>query len=169
MSGEIPRQICFDTQFALVLSYKSDFPRLFVIKGCNGYDAENTTFGYLDYYHNTGFVRSTNYPANYPNNQDCRWFIKVAPGYRILVTVSHADIASAAHVGSLGDSLQVDDGRSIISSHDQVLPWTFLSTGPLVRVRFESDSLDTGKGFYLRYKRGIVTFGVLSFVVISFA
>lgn len=121
--------------------------------GCNGIDAENTTYGYFDWYHNTGFVRSTNYPANYPNNQDCRWFIKVAPGYRIVVTVDHADIAYATHVGSLGDSLQVDDGRSFNSSHDRLPPWTFLSAGSLVRVRFESDSLDTGSGFYLRYER----------------
>ena len=153
----------------MVLSYKSDFPRLFVIKGCNGNDAENTTYGYFDWYHNTGFVRSTNYPGNYLNNQDCRWFIKVAPGYRINVVVDHADIAYATHAGSLGDSLHVDDGRSFASSRDRSVPWTFLSAGSLVRVRFESDSLDTASGFHLRYERGIVPFGILSFVVISCA
>lgn len=115
----------------------------------------NTTYGYFDWYHNSGFVRSTNYPENYPNNQDCRWFIKVAPGYRIHVTVDVADIAYATHVGNLGDSLQVDDGRSSTSSDDHSAPWTFLSAGPLVRVRFETDSQDTEKGFYLRYERGI--------------
>lgn len=166
MTGEIPRQLCFHAQFAVVLSDESDFPRVFVIKGCNGNDAENTTFGYFDWYHNTGFVQSTNYPSNYPNNQDCRWFIKVAPGYRIQVTVKHADIAYATHGGSLGDSLQVDDGRTFTSSHDHLPPWTFLSTGSLVRVRFESDSLHTESGFYLRYERGIENFGILSFVVI---
>ncbi|XP_020605209.1 uncharacterized protein LOC110044027 isoform X4 [Orbicella faveolata] len=121
--------------------------------GCNGNDAVNTTYGYFDWYHNTGFVQSTNYPANYLNNQDCRWFIKVAPGYRIHVTVDKADIAYATHVGSLGDSLHVDDGRSFRSSHDYLPPWTFLSAGSLVRVRFETDAHDTGKGFYLRYER----------------
>ena len=150
----------------LYLLNKSDFSRLFAIKGCNGNDAVNTTYGYLDWYRNTGFVRSTNYPANYLNNQDCRWFIKVAPGYRIRVTVEKADIAHATHVGSLGDSLQVDDGRSSTNSHEMSLPWTFLSAGNLVRVRFETDSQDTGKGFYLRYERGIEIFGVLSLVVI---
>ena len=85
------------------------------------------------------------------------------------MTVVHADIAYATHVGSLGDSLQVDDGRSFTSSRDELPPWTFLSAGSLVRVRFESDSLDTGRGFDLRYERGIVTFGILSFVVISCA
>ena len=83
------------------------------------------------------------------------------------MTVDKAEISHATHVGSLGDSLQVDDGRSFTSSRDQSPPWTFLSAGPLVRVRFETDSQDTGKGFYLRYERGIGVFGILSFVVIS--
>jgi len=83
------------------------------------------------------------------------------------VTVDKADIAYATHVGSLGDSLHVDDGRSFRSSHDYLPPWTFLSAGSLVRVRFETDAHDTGKGFYLRYERGI--FGILSFVLISCA
>ena len=83
------------------------------------------------------------------------------------MTVVHADIAYATHEGSLGDSLQVDDGRSLTGSHDQSPPWTFLSLGPLVRVRFETDSQDTGKGFYLTYERGNGVFGILSFVVIS--
>ena len=85
------------------------------------------------------------------------------------MTVDKADIAYATHVGNLGDSLQVDDGRSFTSSHDYSAPWTFLSAGPLVRVRFETDSLDTGKGFYLRYERGIGIFGILSFVLICCA
>lgn len=44
-----------------------------------------------------------------------------------------------------------------------------MSAGSLVRVRFETDSQDTGKGFHLRYERGIELFGILSFVVISCA
>ena len=115
----------------------------------------NTTFGYFDWFHNTGFVRSPNYPANYPNNQVCRWSIRVAPGYRIQVTVVQADIVHAAHGGELGDSLQVDDGISFKRSQDNSAPWTFLSAGHHVRVLFVTDSDDTGEGFYIRYERGI--------------
>lgn len=70
------------------------------------------------------------------------------------MTVDHADIAYASETGVLGDSLQVDDGRSFKRSRDESTPWTFLSSGPLVRVRFETDSHDTATGFYLRYERG---------------
>lgn len=71
------------------------------------------------------------------------------------MTVVEADIAYATHVGKVGDSLQVDDGRSLKRSHDNVAPWTFLSAGHHVRVLFVTDSADTAKGFYLRYERGI--------------
>lgn len=70
------------------------------------------------------------------------------------MTVVHANIFKASEAGLLGDSLQVDDGKSFKSSHDQSTPWTFLSSGPVVRVRFETDSQDTGEGFYLTYERG---------------
>lgn len=126
----------------------------------------NTTYGYFDWSHNSGFVQSPGYPANYPNEQICRWSIKVAPGYRIFLTVDEADVAHAARSGGLGDMLQVDDGISVKSSRHSSAPWTFLSIGRLVRVLFITDERNSGKGFRLRYERGIEFCELLPFVVI---
>lgn len=116
----------------------------------------NTTFGYLDWYQSSGFVRSPGYPLKYPDNLVCRWSVRVAPGFRILVTVMHADIAHATQSGGLGDTLQVDDGITRKTSHEQSVPWEFLSAGDLVRVIFIADAMNSGEGFYLQYERGII-------------
>ncbi|KAJ7383552.1 hypothetical protein OS493_027215, partial [Desmophyllum pertusum] len=133
----------------------SQLPLIQIIEGgCNGISHDvNTTYGYFDWSHNSGFVQSPGYPANYPNEQICRWSIKVAPGYRIFLTVDEADVAHAARSGGLGDMLQVDDGISVKSSHHSSAPWTFLSIGRRVRVLFITDERNSGKGFRLRYER----------------
>ena len=132
---------------------------IIIIVGCNGIPhAVNTTFGYLDGYHNTGFVRSPHHrDNNYPNNLVCRWSIRVAPGFLIKVTVQQADLSHAAQPGGLGDTLLVSDGVSYKTSHQNMVPWEFLSTKNLVRVVFTSDSANSGRGFYLQYERGIFT------------
>ena len=123
-------------------------------KGCSNAHAVNTTFGYLDWFHNSGFVRSPGYPSSYPSNLHCRWTIRVLYGYRIRVTVLKADIAGADN-GGLGDLLQVDDGKASKNSRDFPAPWDFLSSEHLVRVLFTSDGSYSGEGFYLEYERGI--------------
>ena len=115
----------------------------------------NKTFGYFDWYHNTGYVQSPGYPLNYDNNLVCRWSIRVAPGFRIIATVKQADIAHAAESGGLGDTLHVDDGITVKRSHEHSVPWDFLSNGSLVRVLFITDAMNSGKGFFLSYERGI--------------
>ena len=127
----------------------------YFLKGCNGISHRvNTTFGYLDKYHSSGFVQSPNYPSNYDNNLLCRWFIRVAPGYRIHLTVREEDVDHEAHAGGLGDELRVKDETSDKSSSDFSAPWSFLSKGSLVRLLFVTDSANTGKGFNLNYIRG---------------
>ncbi|XP_067052699.1 deleted in malignant brain tumors 1 protein-like isoform X2 [Acropora muricata] len=120
--------------------------------GCNGVShTVNSTFGYLDWYHNRGFVRSPDYPVNYPSNQFCRWSIRVAPGFLVKVIVSVADLSHAAQSGGLGDTLTVFDGNK--SSHVNTVPWEFLSVGHMVRVTFDTDAMNSGRGFYLEYER----------------
>ena len=127
----------------------------YFLKGCNGIlHPVNTTFGYLDKYHSSGFVQSPNYPSNYDNNLVCRWLIRVAPGYRIHLTVKKEDVDHEAHAGGLGDELRVEDETSDKSSSDFSAPWSFLSKGSLVRLLFVTDSANTGKGFNLTYIRG---------------
>lgn len=130
------------------------FTSFIFFEGCSNADALNTTFGYLDWFHNSGFVRSPGYPSSYPNNLHCRWTIQVLYGYRIHVTVWRADIAGADY-GGLGDWLQVDDGKTSKNSRDLSAPWDFLSSEHLVRVLFTSDGSNSGQGFYLQYERGI--------------
>ncbi|PFX16283.1 Neurotrypsin [Stylophora pistillata] len=122
--------------------------------GCNGIShSVNTTFGYLDKYHSSGFIHSPNYPSNYDNNLLCRWFIRVAPGYRIHLSVLKEDVNHEAHAGGLGDKLTIEDQESSENSRDSPAPWSFLSKGSFVRLVFVTDSANTGKGFYLRYTR----------------
>ncbi|XP_068722638.1 deleted in malignant brain tumors 1 protein-like [Montipora capricornis] len=137
----------------------SDLPKIQRAEGgCNGIPhAVNTTFGYLDWLHNTGFVRSPRHPYGYPNDLVCRWNIRVAPGFLIKVTVQQADLSHAAQSGGLGDTLLVSDGVSSETSYENKVPWEFLSTRNLVQVLFTSDSVNSGRGFYLRYERVTVT------------
>lgn len=100
-------------------------------------------------------MRSPNYPVNYTHNLLCRWSIRVAPGFLVRVIVSVADLSHAAQSGGLGDTLSVDDGISQKSSHANTVPWEFLSVGNMVRVIFSTDAMNSGKGFYLDYERGI--------------
>ena len=113
------------------------------------------TFNYSDRFHNTGYIHSPGYPSNYPNNLICRWSIRVAPGYRIHVTVTRANIVHSAQSGGLGDSLQVDDGKTHKISYKESVPWEFLSVKNLVRVLFITDAANSDEGFYLQYERGI--------------
>ena len=57
----------------------------------------------------------------------------------------------------------MDDGITVKSSHDLPAPWEFLSSGHLVRVRFDTDAFNSRKGFYLSYERGIYVVRKLSF------
>ena len=59
-------------------------------------------------------------------------------------------------LGDWGDTLQVDDGVTRKTSHEQSAPWEFLSAGDLVRVIFITDAVNSGNGFYLQYERGII-------------
>lgn len=71
----------------------------------------------------------------------------------VKVIVSVADLSHAAQSGGLGDTLTVFDGNK--SSHVNTVPWEFLSVGHMVRVTFDTDAMNSGRGFYLEYERGI--------------
>jgi len=43
-----------------------------------------------------GFIRSPNWPGEYPVNVDCEWTIGAEPGRHVLVVVSRVDLAAAA-------------------------------------------------------------------------
>ena len=69
--------------------------------------------------------------------------------------VKRADVVHSAQSGGLGDSLQVDDGKTHKISYKESVPWEFLSVENLVRVLFITDATTSGDGFYLQYERGI--------------
>ncbi|XP_031569217.1 uncharacterized protein LOC116303758 isoform X3 [Actinia tenebrosa] len=121
-----------------------------VIGGCNGVlDAVNTTFGYYDYYHDTGFIRSPGYPTQlYGNNLQCQWSVFVQQGYKIIMKVTDMDLHASSN-----DNLVIDDGHHTERSTGRSLPWSFQSTDRFLRVYFSTDSSGQAKGFMMKYER----------------
>lgn len=119
--------------------------------GCNGVlDSVNITFGYYDYYHNTGFIRSPGYPTQtYGNNLQCQWSLFVQQGHTITVKVTDMEF----HASST-DILVIDDGYHSERSTDHSLPWSFSSNDRFVRVFFSTDASGQAKGFMMKYERG---------------
>ncbi|XP_046549563.1 deleted in malignant brain tumors 1 protein-like isoform X2 [Haliotis rubra] len=96
------------------------------------------------------------YPGPYPNRQDCKWIIH-APAH----TTIEAQIRDSIVEGVLpcpNDYLEVYDGVMSSSSsagkycgHDDT---DYISSGPIITVRFHSDSSTRYKGFQMHLKAG---------------
>ena len=69
-----------------------------------------------------GFVRSPNWPAEYPADVDCAWTISAEPGRHVLVVVSRVELAA-------GDTWRTnDDERHCLTTDNSTLgDWLFIS------------------------------------------
>ncbi|XP_036402136.1 CUB and sushi domain-containing protein 1-like [Megalops cyprinoides] len=102
----------------------------------------------------SGIILSPNYPDEYGNNMNCVWLIIAEPGNRIHLIFSDFDVEPQF------DYLIVkDDGMSepttfgTFSGKD--VPSQIASNGHIMRLEFQSDHSNTGRGFNITY----TTFG----------
>ncbi|XP_049337518.1 CUB and sushi domain-containing protein 1 isoform X2 [Astyanax mexicanus] len=102
----------------------------------------------------SGIILSPNYPEEYGNNMNCVWLIIAEPGNRIHLIFSDFEVEPQF------DYLIVkDDGMpepttfGTFSGKD--VPSQIASNGNIMRLEFQSDHSNTGKGFNITY----TTFG----------
>lgn len=98
----------------------------------------------------SGIILSPNYPEEYGNNMNCVWLIIAEPGSRIHLIFSDFEVEPQF------DYLIVkDDGMSepttfgTFSGKD--VPSQIASNGHIMRLEFQSDHSNTGKGFNITY------------------
>ncbi|XP_039595033.1 CUB and sushi domain-containing protein 1-like [Polypterus senegalus] len=102
----------------------------------------------------SGIILSPNYPEEYGNNMNCVWLIIAEPGSRIHLIFSDFDVEPQF------DYLTVkDDGASEATTFGTFsgkdVPSQLASNGHIVRLEFQSDHSNTGRGFNITY----TTFG----------
>jgi len=97
-------------------------------------------------------VKSTNYPANYPDNEDKEYPITVDDGH--VVKLTFTDLQIEDHESCAYDWLQVVDGDGTIlldRTCGDNKPPQIISKTKTVKIKFFSDSSKTGKGFRAEY------------------
>ncbi|XP_043273312.1 cubilin-like [Venturia canescens] len=97
-----------------------------------------------------GLIHSTNYPFDYPNNQNCEWLIEVDKNHVVNFTFTDFDIEDTTNCTD--DYVKVFDGPTREDTElgtfcKNVLPEPIISTGNSILVVMRSDSLLTAKGF----------------------
>ena len=98
------------------------------------------------------YFNTTNYPDNYPNDQDCQWEINAPGGHFIVLTFK--DFL----VEDIFDYVEVLDliSSKVIAklSSKKGLNATYRSSGPGMLVKFHSDGSRSFKGFEASFKEG---------------
>lgn len=98
----------------------------------------------------SGVILSPNYPEEYGNNMNCVWLVIAEPGSRVHLLFNDFDVEPQF------DFLAVkDDGGSDVTvlgtfSGNEV-PSQLASSGHVVRLEFQSDHSNTGRGFNITY------------------
>ncbi|XP_072335393.1 cubilin-like [Scyliorhinus torazame] len=135
-------------------------------------DSQNTGPGFIAKYHesssdeifldpqcgntlddDSGFFSSPNYPANYPNNAKCTWYILVDYDGRVRLHI--VDFELEASPGCSNDYVKIHDGPStnspVLSTICTGSNHTFTSSSNAMTVYFKSDSQNTAHGFTANY------------------
>ncbi|XP_063063043.1 cubilin [Engraulis encrasicolus] len=102
-----------------------------------------------------GYIMSPNYPSNYPQNIDCIWVISVPNGEAVQLDFE-GDFNIEPHTDCRYDYLEVRDGSSSDSDLmarlcGSMRPSTQHSTGPVMYLRFRTDTSQTHVGFKAKY------------------
>ncbi|XP_028815099.1 cubilin [Denticeps clupeoides] len=101
-----------------------------------------------------GYIMSPNYPSPYPVKIDCVWVITVPNGEAVQLDFEDFDVEPSS--SCFYDYVEIRDGASPDSQPISKLcgsqrPSTQRATGPLMYVRFRSDSVVSHKGFKAKY------------------
>ena len=99
-----------------------------------------------------GFIKSDKYPCAYPDNQDCKWTIKVAYGMKLNISFQALDLISKGK--TCEDFVKLENIQDSINKIycGNTIPPPFISTGNEVTVVFKT-RLNTKQntGFSLKY------------------
>ena len=93
----------------------------------------------------SGTFTSPGYPADYPNYKVCQTTIIAPKGKRITLTFSTFELEKS--LSCVFDYVAIIEGERKRKYCGKVLPPEYKSKGNSIMVKFESDSLFTGKGF----------------------
>ncbi|KAI1888819.1 hypothetical protein AGOR_G00172680 [Albula goreensis] len=102
----------------------------------------------------SGQIASPLWPRTYPNNADYRWTITVAAGYFIRIRFLEIDIEDL--YDCYYDNLKVFDGPNVHSYQigmfcGLTLPPPVSSSGSVVTLEFQSDTIVGGRGFLVEW------------------
>ncbi|XP_058802311.1 cubilin [Phymastichus coffea] len=105
----------------------------------------------------SGVIHSTNYPKNYPHNENCEWLITVDRNHAINLTFVDLDLERSRNCTD--DYIEIHDGpilgSPILGKHCHAidaLPF-YVSSGNQMLVVMRTDALVTAKGFMALYNR----------------
>ena len=120
---------------------------LFSISDVSGCENDELTA----YDHSTQYIRSFNWPNDYPSDSNCRWIIRSYDAPYIRVEVMNLDLESCC------DFLRLYDGDTThyYSAPDKEFYSTdsyYFSEGSVVTIEFSSDSGVQHSGFQLKYE-----------------
>ncbi|KAK6644342.1 hypothetical protein RUM43_000609 [Polyplax serrata] len=125
-------------------SFRGSFRAEWVLNGCGG-----------TFIKPQGEFKSPNYPNIYPPNTECEYYITVDPSMSIVLTIQ--DISFEALKDCFGDALEIfggaDDTAPLLAKVCQKKsdPILIETSGNEMFVRFRSDQITGGSGFYARY------------------
>ncbi|KAJ7352843.1 hypothetical protein OS493_033385 [Desmophyllum pertusum] len=100
----------------------------------------------------SGTVKSTNYPANYNDNEYCTWQIQVPVDKKVRLDFTEFRTETGKDFLMIYDTSRYDRA-TIVFDGTTYKPPPFTSSGNVVRVRFISDGASTEKGFSFSYKQ----------------
>ncbi|KAG1661332.1 Cubilin [Nymphon striatum] len=105
-----------------------------------------------------GYIKSKNYPDQYPNNIECEWRLVTEPSYFYNLTfVNRFDVEK--HADCENDYVQVsehisDENWKLVGKFCGFsIPIIPISKSNILKIKFHSNQAITGNGFYLRYKK----------------
>ena len=110
--------------------------------------------------HTVQYIRSTNYPAVYPDNQDCQWDIHASVGYHVVLKFDDFDLGKGYGCPShfWTDSVQIYENWRVIASlcSRNGLNKTYRSFTTRMLVKFHSNDGGRNRGFIASLKQGLL-------------
>ncbi|MBN3309505.1 CSMD1 protein, partial [Amia calva] len=102
----------------------------------------------------SGIILSPNYPDEYGNNMNCVWLIIAEPGSRIHLIFSDFDVEPQFDYLTVKDD-GILEATTFGTFSGKDVPSQIASNGHIMRLEFQSDHSNTGRGFNITY----TTFG----------
>ena len=107
------------------------------------------------------YFRSMNYPALYPDNQDCQWEIHASLGYYVVLKFDDFDLGGEYYCPShhFTDSVQIYENQRVIASlcSTSGLNKTYRSFTTRMLIKFHSNNGRRNRGFKASFKQGLLT------------